>query len=141
MYDNYLKIIKPMGYEPENLIYINLEQSMTEPYQAYFIVFRHAHRITVMIRGSYTNADNVTNFDAESVELKIGEISGHVHRGYLQMARKVLRILSEKHLLDSYYNGDADLIFCGHSLGAAVVIICVALLSCQHAEERNFTYE
>lgn len=83
MYDNYLKIIRPMGYDAENLVYINLEQSMTEPYQAYFVVFRHAHRITVMIRGSYTNADNITNFDAMPEELKIGEISGYAHRGYL----------------------------------------------------------
>lgn len=79
-----------MGYTAENLVYINVEQSMTEPYQAYFVVFRHTHRITVMVRGSYTNADNITNFDAEAVELKIGEISGYVHRGYLKMAQKVL---------------------------------------------------
>lgn len=57
------------------------------------------------------------------------------------MAQKVLRILNEKQLLDDYYKGEADLIFCGHSMGAAVVILCVALISCQPAEERKFTYE
>ena len=136
MYDNYFNIIKQMGYTAENLVYVNVEQSMTEPYQAYFVVFRHPHRITVMVRGSYTNADNIVNFDAMPAELKIGEISGYVHKGYLQMAQKVLRILNEKQLLDSYYQGDADLIFCGHSMGAAVIMICVALLSCQNTAER-----
>ncbi|CAL6020015.1 Lipase_(Class 3) and transmembrane domain-containing protein [Hexamita inflata] len=113
----YLQHIKHY-YSMDDVVSIHTERSKTELYLPIFMVLKKNDQYVVVIKGTGSPGDVKTDFDFCPVKVD----NFFFHRGFYKQALNVIAAL-HKIIGPSVQN----IIFTGHSMGAAVSAVCVHL--------------
>ncbi|CAL6078428.1 Lipase_(Class 3) and transmembrane domain-containing protein [Hexamita inflata] len=131
----YLYQTSKYGYSVDNLVYFSVQQSNTTMYLPYFFVFKQQNgSLLIIIRGTVTKADMLTDIDAQIFQLNYKEQSHYFHNGFYQTAFNLISQL--KKIGCSLENSE----FVGHSMGAAIATICVLLLKIEGIEAKGMAF-
>ncbi|CAL6057808.1 Lipase_class 3 family protein [Hexamita inflata] len=121
---NYFQRCAEVGFSHNDVVTLQITQSLATPYEPFFVVFKQGNVVTVSVRGTITFGDCLTDNDGYPVEQEFRGQKVFVHRGFLKMGEKVIQHLKEKNLLDGH-----EVVFTGHSMGGSISTVCSYLMA------------
>ncbi|CAL5995499.1 Lipase_class 3 family protein [Hexamita inflata] len=131
----YFKRCSTVGFQIEDVAALQITQSMSTPYEPFFVVFKQKNVVTVSIRGTITFGDLLTDNDGFPVEQEYKQLRVFIHRGFLKMGEKVIQHLKSKNLIENN-----EIIFTGHSMGGSIATICSYLMARENKFCRSYSF-
>ncbi|CAL5984959.1 Lipase_class 3 family protein [Hexamita inflata] len=131
----YFKRCGEVGYSYEDVQTLQITQSMSTPYEPFFVVFKQNNVVTVSIRGTITFGDCLTDNDGYPVEQDYQSLRVCIHRGFLKMGEKVIQHLKSKNLIENN-----EIVFTGHSMGGSISTVCSYLMARENIFCKSYSF-